>query len=327
MIKRFRAWLKPEKEEKEEYSQLFLGFAKRISPPKPKEPENIKEHRTRDWDVNYARKLRKAGRTYDEIGSELGLTGSAIWQGLNNTKSADLPKKKEKIFPKPNVAHKKLKDVYKILAEDFGIKAAIQYYTNSGYKILNKKLYTKQSLTKAEKSYNNYLSRACVLRTTPMELKVFTGLNTESKSKHNNFIRDFYSGETARKKTDYKFSLPAFTSTSLSKSVAETFTRSFYGPKRKKIIHADNHIISIVVPKGSYGAYVSGVSSNKSNPAHNWTNNEHEKEFLIHKNSKIHVDPVPEVKTTRKNGLKDTTTIYREIIWKATLINDGVNDL
>lgn len=70
-----------------------------------------------------------------------------------------------------------------------------------------------------------------------------------------------------------------------------------------------SNIVRVNVPKGSHGMYVDPVSSNAG-----------EKEFLLHPNSKFHINPIPRL----RRGYSGGNEIIK--IWDAKLVHDGVNN-
>lgn len=199
--------------------------------------------------------------------------------------------------------HEELVDHYKKVGNPDQIKA-IQNYTASGSKSLNKKLYTGKKLTKREQYVHKHLSDHIQSNKTPKSLVVHTGVKR--------------SPEHSKKSGDspIKAELPAFTSTSLDYTIANHFSgpdhksEHKYDLKRQKTAPGDKkgwaygHVISIHVPKGSHGSYVSG---------HSYMGNE-ERELVLHPNSKLHINPTPDVH-------HDTKVVQ----WHAKLVHDGVS--
>lgn len=125
---------------------------------------------------------------------------------------------------------------------------------------------------------------------TPEDMHVYTGLGyspAQYKSKDHNGTDPI------------KVHHPAFTSTSISRKEANTFAES--SPHHENDSMKDHvHMMKIHVPKGSHGAYVDHHSSNDG-----------EKEFMLPRNSKLHVHPVPEYS---QNGHS------KMAIWHAKLV-------
>lgn len=162
------------------------------------------------------------------------------------------------------------------------------------------------------------LSLMCKRYKTPKDLVVMSGV---SRSPERFINKD--------KPLDHiRVHMPAFTSTTLIHDVAHGFSKADhehphyhmctskdeYGNSvYRKISPEDNeklghygeayrHIMHIHVPKGSHGVYL-GDHSDCS----------HEQEFLLHKNTRVNIDPTPVYNHQAKT-----------VNWHGTLVHDGV---
>jgi len=242
-----------------------------------------------------------------------------------------------------NALHKQLSKHYKFDTES---SIPVERYTEGYLKKhgphhpnhynLNKALYHGHDLAKVSSKLHDFdhsLSKTLHKHTTPHDLTVHTGIK-KSPEHHIDPNSDHI-----------KMRMSAYTSTSLSPDVARRFTRhdpeshfnyvhpnntigiANFNPKHhgkltpeqkehdtttfhvpgneKEHIRKYAHTISIHVPKGSHGAYIANHSDRYN-----------EKEILLHKNAKIHVDKTPTV--DHKNWA---------VNWNARLVHDGVKNV
>ncbi len=193
--------------------------------------------------------------------------------------------------------HEKLKAHYAF--KDPRHVDAIKHYTGPGYRTINKALYKGEKMSARHQGMSDDLSSALRTHTTPHDIVVHSGIkHSPGKLKPDN------DGIT-------RMNMPAFTSTSLSSKIAETFSDL----DLKKAGEADAHHLHIHIPAGSHGAYVDHHSSAEG-----------EKEFILHPNAKIEVDPTPEVREERPTygaGISKITNYH----WKARLVHDGIKEV
>jgi len=136
---------------------------------------------------------------------------------------------------------------------------AIQHYTDFGSKNVNKALATnKWSGWDNDKKTLIGMSRAIKSNKAGKDLHVYTGLG-DNRTAHLH----------KEMKSKGHVGLPTFTSTSLSKNIARTFS-------------TDKTLLKIHVPADAHTAYVNHHSSNKG-----------EHEVVLHPNAKIKVNPNP----------------------------------
>lgn len=108
-------------------------------------------------------------------------------------------------------------------------------------------------------------------------------------------------------KTSTTVRMPAFTSTSLSKEVADSFAHQKYDDKN----NSHKHILSIKIPRGKHAAFVDHISRHSG-----------EHEVILHHGAhiKIHHEPYKTITHTDDyDGSKHHTHFYH-----AELVHDGV---
>ena len=97
---------------------------------------------------------------------------------------------------------------------------------------------------------------------------------------------------------------PAFTSTSIEPNIAGGHSKQVTDPDTGEV---SKHYLHIHVPEGSHGSYIERLSRHK-----------HEREFLLHSDSRFHVDAKP---YTWASPQSNVTHFH----WNASLVHDGVN--
>ncbi len=181
-------------------------------------------------------------------------------------------------------------------------KKAIAHYTGAASKHINNALLGKPH-DKDELDVDGHdakhiakqvpiLKSALKAHTTPHDMVVHTGM-TRSSTKA---IKE----ASQKSKKDIKIHLPAFTSTSIDKTVARGFAKP-------DDTHTQKHIVSIHVPKGSHGGYVE-----------HHTGAPEEKEFVLHPGAKVHISHEP---TLKPDPHRTGMTVHH---WYGKLVHDGV---
>ena len=202
--------------------------------------------------------------------------------------------------------HKKLDQHYDMY--DPEQTSALKYYTRIGSLALNNSLYKNRELTNDRAYFHNgdgntprtfkdldhHLSRAMAQHTAPQDFHVYTGTKLHLPKSDDQPFMAIHNG---------------YTSTSLNPEIAKAFSNP-------KIDDDNNHrvtrtLMQIHIPDGAHGAWV-GNSQTSGNP--------HEKEFIIHKGAKFHVEPRPD--TTR--FADDLPRATKTIVHKAYLVHDGI---
>ncbi len=173
--------------------------------------------------------------------------------------------------------------------------AQLKEYTN-GSSAINKYLYEKSSpiFKGVEPHYNDKikdLDEAMARNKTPKDIVVYSALKRSPEQ-----LKEFHSISEGK---HFRIHLPAFTSTTVTRAKMFSFgskanIQSKYGNDKK-------HYITIRVPKGSHGAYVENLTS--------WPE---EKEFILPRDSKIHVYSKPKVTS-------------EGVYWYGHLVHDGYN--
>jgi hypothetical protein len=177
-------------------------------------------------------------------------------------------------------------------------KEAIETYTGSSYRNINKPLYKGEEVPETYKKTVDDLKSALKVHKTPDHMVVHSGLKRDPR-------------EMAVHEGQIKMEMPAFTSTSISPTIARGFAKTI-PEKDSDGVPMDwgrghSHVVHIHVPAGSHGAYVDHHS-----------NMETEQEFTLHPGARIHVHPVPEIEK------RNTYDVHH---WHGTLVHDGVKDL
>lgn len=141
---------------------------------------------------------------------------------------------------------------------------------------------------------------------TPEDLHVYSGVGYSPADYHDK-----------NSSGPIKVHLPAFTSTSIHPLSSLEFV---HGTGITKEGQPAGHVIKIHVPEGSHGMYTSPISEYPN-----------EKELLLHRNAKLHIDPTPTKMTwgrwARPPGKEDGDleiiphTLH---IWHAKLVHDGI---
>jgi hypothetical protein len=155
---------------------------------------------------------------------------------------------------------------------------AIKNYTDDSYN-LNRYLHRKHNDETTQDRYPEHelhakmMDKAVTTHKAPEDFHVYSGLR---KSPEHNLPKDG------------NVHLPAYTSTSLSKSTARQFARGDADSK-----HANNtvastsfppkHILHIHIPEGHHGAYVDHHSENQG-----------EEEYILPRDTKLHIHHTPE---------------------------------
>jgi len=156
-------------------------------------------------------------------------------------------------------------------------KSAIRDYTKNST-THNGELYEKRGdvskLSPEHKTRTEDMDSALHAHKTPHEFHVYSGMHT-----------DLHKVPTTDGKK--KIELHAFTSTSLKHDVAKDFA-PIHDPEKGNMYQ--RHIIRVKVPKGHHGAYVDHHSSNAG-----------EKEFVLPRGTKMHVNNKPTHTTTSGN--------------------------
>jgi len=172
----------------------------------------------------------------------------------------------------------------------------------NGSEVMNKHLH--QNRGKIENTPHHDLQkrmdRVVNRHETPHDMHVYTGIH------HDHDLRKIAASHNS---TDHiKIHNHAFTSTSIDKHVAKSFA--------SRNGHGESHTIKIHVPKGHKGAYIAHHSGQSA------SEDEHgpggEKEFVLPRNTKLHIHPKPTVE-------KGRTESGREIhhhIWHAKIVKE-----
>ena len=136
----------------------------------------------------------------------------------------------------------------------------------------------------------------------PHDFHVYTGIKGTIFSKQSKIRKDTKKNSSSV----IKAKLPAYTSTSLRRTVASSFAR----PLSDYTDSEDKHLIKIHIPAGSkHGVYIAPTSQLKS-----------ENEFLLNKGKKIHIHPEPEIH--EHLGIKHPKTgeLSKTYIWHAKIV-------
>lgn len=129
---------------------------------------------------------------------------------------------------------------------------------------------------------------------TPEDMHVYTGAG---------FSPERFKEKDHKPDQHIKVHLPAYTSTSLHQSQAEVFAKK--DPVEHKGEYSDHqHMLKIHVPKGSGGLYLGSRSQFPQ-----------EKEFVLPRDSKVHVHPKPDIHQPLGVGKKPIA------IWHAHLVH------
>jgi hypothetical protein len=198
---------------------------------------------------------------------------------------------------KETETHEKLKGHYKFDNPDH--VNAIGRYTGPGYRTINKALYKGEKMSSNDQKTTNDLSSSLRTHKTPHDIVVHSGI----KRSPGNLPAD--------NDGVIRMNMPAFTSTSLSSKMAETFSDLDV----KKAGEAEAHHLHIHIPAGSHGAYVDHHSSAEG-----------EKEFVLHPNAKLEVHPTPEIREEKPDYAAGISKI-RNYHWRARLVHDGVKEV
>ena len=205
-----------------------------------------------------------------------------------------------------DLSRKGVKDLHSELASHYQFSLphgkSIHEYT-WGSKDLNHHLYEAEKkslgmkhdteaikLPEVHKERLNHIKDALASNTTPKELHVFTGVASDPRK----YFDDGSHHTTVR--------MPAFTSTSLKRDIAENFTHNT-GKKPGKYQH---HVLRIRVPAGAHAAYVEHHSHHPG-----------EHEVLLHPGAHIKINHQPYHKEW--NAFSETH------YYDAELVHDGVN--
>lgn len=151
---------------------------------------------------------------------------------------------------------------------------------------MNKALHHGTEMHPQHKQMADEMDAATKHNVTPKPIKVYSGIQ-------------WHPGNLPKSGENFIAHQKAFTSTSLSKSVASLFAM--------KHLDEHHHMIELDVPKGSHGAYIAHHSMHP-----------HEREFTLPKNSKMAIHHEPTIE--HRDGTK-----YK--VWKARLIHDGTKDV
>lgn len=176
---------------------------------------------------------------------------------------------------------------------DYNHRRAIRYYTTSAYRRINGPMYKGEEITDPDAADAvPHLKAALTKHKAPEDIPVHSGIKYDPRKlpvDDDNVIR---------------VTNPAFTSTSLHSHIAKGFVSTDADEKEKHMIH-------FTVPKGSHGAYVDHHSDNEG-----------EREFVLHPNARLEMHPTPEVEDFDTwNGMGK---LYH---WRARLVHDGVQEV
>ena len=186
-------------------------------------------------------------------------------------------------------------------SDPFGeAKSAIFHYTGAHYRPINKALFRgdKSILDHHQLHVHDELKKAVRTHRTREDMTVHTGMKRDPRTfeQHEGKI---------------KVEMPAFTSTTIHKSVAEDFARHLETHEGDK---THSHILHLDIPKGSHGSYVAHHSKIPD-----------EKEFILHPNARVHIDPEPLHIEEHPASWGDRP--HDTYHWKGRLVHDGVKDV
>lgn len=207
-----------------------------------------------------------------------------------------------------NRLHEQLYDHYAKHFSKLGqdVHNSIAHYSLSGYNDINKTLYYgRHNVDSAIQRHISNIDK--IFAPIHDDVHVYSGV---AFSPH-----VFRAGERPQGGI-IKLKMPAFTSTSIKSNLATSFASSHYPVDNDKEILDDNPyeegtkafprtIIKIHVPKGARASYIYQHSENA-----------HERELVLPRNSRLHVHPTPTV----NGGGRDTFQIFH-----AKLVHDGLN--
>jgi hypothetical protein len=175
---------------------------------------------------------------------------------------------------------------------------AIRHYTHEGDEDINSflrnpevaKSWHPDTLNLAKRSIDNLQSALTSYR-TPRGIFVHSGIKVDPRrlETSNGII---------------KMKNPSFTSTSIEPKIAGGFSKQVEDPDTGEI---SKHYLHIHVPEGSHGSYIERLSRYK-----------HEREFLLHPESRFHVDAHP-------HSWSHSASNMTHFHWNASLVHDGVN--
>ena len=196
--------------------------------------------------------------------------------------------------------HKKLKSHYKFDGDGIHASAIAHYTGIAGSRNLNQHLIKTNGIAKKHKSLIKHLDSALTKHKTPHAFEVHTGVG----AKH-----PLHQHLNGKHKGPIKLVHHAYTSTSLEHKYTQYFAGEHTVLEKHKgkipaAQHTHIHTITIKVPKGHHGAYVDHLSNNRG-----------EKEFILPRDTKLHVHPKPSTKTT-KHG---SDVYYHHHTWTATI--------
>jgi len=168
-------------------------------------------------------------------------------------------------------------------------KEALKQYTGGSSVPINKHIMG-HSNRYDDSKIPGRIKEALVQHETPHDFAVHTGMTRSA-------IKQMYQAPGENKHGHFHIHLPAFTSTSLRRDIARDFS--------KEDEEENRHYVTIHVPKGSHGAYVSHVSEHPD-----------EYEFILHPGAKIHIAKQPRIITSS-----------RIVNWVGHLVHDGIKHL
>lgn len=221
--------------------------------------------------------------------------------------------------PDVDKSHKKLTKQFKYDAED---RAVIKRHTH-GSGVLNGVLKLKAGMSTSDDEYHQKASTYPEVHKLISDLHNVTTKHTTTEDMHvysgTSFHPDRYKNDD---NSSIKVHMPTFTSTSLDPTIGQAFSRpdkAHHGLETNdgkpdyywRVSELPRHVLKIHVPAGSHGVYVGSMAAQKYR---------NEKEFLLPKDSKIHIDPTPtEIKSI--GPFQHPVTHY---VWHAKLVHDGV---
>lgn len=191
--------------------------------------------------------------------------------------------------------------------------------TNPTHKALN--LYSKNSSVANRALFQNHIRGVQTSHIIPIGSgNKFHDLNALDKALDEHELKEpmtVYSGVSfnpRQKAQGLKMHLPAYTSTSISKKVAEGY--SSYHAKTAHNGDVHKHILQIQLDKGQKGRYVGTDSKHRGNIDAPISDYVHEQEFILPRKSNLEIHPVPEkYETQHEDGTK---TIHH--IWHSKII-------
>ncbi len=190
-----------------------------------------------------------------------------------------------------NDDHEKHKQLHKEMGQHYAIHdheddARILHYTDESQD-LNHYLHKKEQLKQKGEEYHSQhyedyskgLQKALMKHKTPHELTVYSGLRYSPE--------DLFDKYGKRKGSHVVVNHPAFLSTSISKHIANKFSKhdpySDYISRKTAGQDRSHHMLKIHIPKGHPGAYIAHRSFVPN-----------EKEFLLPHHTKLSIERTPE---------------------------------